>query len=129
MILGSLVPLAECPIGLFLTDAGELCLKTEYSDNQGKIDAFIVSSGEFFWGHHPQTIKNQRRQMVRSVTLGHMNYDPSAPSDKKVQMIVQLALEFVESIVSDVILTGGLDDDAERLKDMIASLSWFQDKE
>lgn len=62
---GALLPvtLAECPIGLFMVD-GQLCLKTEYGNNEGRIDAYIVSSGEFFWGDHPQTIANQRMQMV-----------------------------------------------------------------
>lgn len=41
--------LEDCPIGLF-SCGGELCLKTEYGDNNGRIDAYIVSSGEFFWG-------------------------------------------------------------------------------
>lgn len=57
------VTLAQCPIGLFMVH-GELCLKTEYGNNEGRIDAYIVSSGEFFWGSHPQTIPNQRMQMV-----------------------------------------------------------------
>src|SRR5690349_14193737 len=56
---------ADCPIGLFLSDNETLCLKTEYGSNEGRIDAYIVSSGEFFWGSAPQTIENQRRQMVR----------------------------------------------------------------
>jgi hypothetical protein len=62
------VMLAECPIGLFMpVDSNELCLKTEYGNNEGRIDAYIVSSGEFFWGSHPQTIPNQRAQVVRPV--------------------------------------------------------------
>jgi hypothetical protein len=60
--------LAECPIGLFVSADGELCLKTEYGDNEGRIDAYIVSSGEFFWGAAPQTIINQRTERVRPVT-------------------------------------------------------------
>ncbi len=59
--------LAECPIGLFLADSGELCLKTEYGSNDGRIDAYIVSSGEMFWGSQPQTIASQRAQMVTPV--------------------------------------------------------------
>jgi hypothetical protein len=51
---------------LFTCD-GELCLKTEYGNNDGRIDAYIVSSGEFFWGAQPQTIASQRVQMVRPV--------------------------------------------------------------
>jgi hypothetical protein len=61
------VSLAACPIGLFWSNSGELCLKTEYGNNEGRIDAYIVSSGEFFWGDPPQTIGNQRRQSVRPV--------------------------------------------------------------
>lgn len=60
------VTLAQCPIGLFWA-GDELCLKTEYGNNDGRIDAYIVSTGEFFWGSHPQTIPNQRMQMVRPV--------------------------------------------------------------
>jgi hypothetical protein len=58
--------LAECPIGLFWSDH-ELCLKTEYGNNEGRIDAYIVSTGEFFWGSQPQTIANQRAQLVTPI--------------------------------------------------------------
>ena len=37
--------LEDCPIGLFISKNGELCLKTEYG-----IESYIVSSGERFWG-------------------------------------------------------------------------------
>lgn len=57
------VPLSECPIGLFLASNGELCLKTEYGDNEGRIDAYIVSSGEFFWGG-AKTRQDQRCVLV-----------------------------------------------------------------
>ena len=60
------VTLAECPIGLFMCH-GELCLKTEYGSNEGRIDAYIVSSGEMFWGSAPQSIASQRAQMVTPV--------------------------------------------------------------
>jgi len=66
---GPAVPLEDCPIGLFWTDGGELCLRTEYGNNEGRIDAYIVSSGEFFWGKSPQTIASQRAQMVQPVAL------------------------------------------------------------
>lgn len=62
------VALAKCPIGLFYYK-DELCLKTEYGNNEGRIDAYIVSSGEFFWGDWPQTIESQRRQHVRPVDI------------------------------------------------------------
>lgn len=40
-----LIPLRECPIGLFIK-GDTLCVKTEY----GNEDAYIVWSGERFWG-------------------------------------------------------------------------------
>ena len=61
------VKLADCPTGLFVCE-GELCLKTEYGNDEGRIDAYIVSSGEFFWGAAPQTIENQRAQLVMPVS-------------------------------------------------------------
>ena len=63
------VTLAACPTGLFINEYGGLCLKTEYGDNNGRIDAFIVSSGEFFWGAAPQTIASQRKSLVTPVDL------------------------------------------------------------
>ena len=39
-----LVPLRDCPIGLFIKD-NTLGVKTEYGN-----EAYIVSSGEVFWG-------------------------------------------------------------------------------
>lgn len=62
------VTLADCPIGLFMSEHGELCLKTEYGDNEGRIDAYIVSSGEFFWGG-AKTRLEQRKVLVRPVTV------------------------------------------------------------
>jgi hypothetical protein len=41
--------LLECPTGLFLKD-GELCLKTEYRNDNGRVEAYIVSTGEAYWG-------------------------------------------------------------------------------
>jgi len=55
--------LDEAPIGLFL-DNGELCLKTEYTEPNGLISAFIVSSGEFYWGPSPQSVDGQRAATV-----------------------------------------------------------------
>ena len=59
--------LAECPVGLFISGSRALCLKTEYGDNEGRIDAYIVSSGEFFWGG-AKTRADQRKLIVRPVT-------------------------------------------------------------
>lgn len=72
------ISLADCPIGLFESEGGELCLKTEYGNNDGRIDAFIVSSGEFFWGSAPQTIASQRAQLVRPVDADVVHLDRCA---------------------------------------------------
>lgn len=50
--------LDSAPIGLFMCN-GELCLKTEYREPNGAISAFIVETGEFFWGPSPQSVANQ----------------------------------------------------------------------
>ena len=77
----TLVTLADCPIGLFHYD-GELCLKTEYGSNEGRIDAYIVSSGEFFWGG-TNTPAAQRKVMVEPVSeiavspAPHVNVEPA----------------------------------------------------
>ena len=64
--------LERCPIGLFVSESGYLCLKTECGNNEGRIDAYIVSSGEFFWGQPPQTIKSQRAQRVVPIRVAVM---------------------------------------------------------
>lgn len=61
--------LKNCPIGLFWHKA-TLCLKTEYGNNEGRIDAYIVCTGEFFWGDAPQTIASQRSMLVTPVNTG-----------------------------------------------------------
>jgi hypothetical protein len=63
------VTLDRCPIGLFRSSSGALCLKTEYGNNEGRIDAYIVDSGEFFWGVGAQTIAAQRAQLVFPVLI------------------------------------------------------------
>ena len=60
--------LAACPIGLFMS-GDELCLKTEYGNNEGRIDAYIVSSGEMYWGLPPQTIESQRGSIVIPIMI------------------------------------------------------------
>jgi hypothetical protein len=44
-----LCTLNDCPPGLFRFD-GTLCFKSEYGRNNGQCDAYVVSSGEYFWG-------------------------------------------------------------------------------
>lgn len=55
--------LEDCPVGMFLSGP-ELCLKTEYRTSQGAIEAYIVSSGEFFWGGTNKA-DEQRKVIVR----------------------------------------------------------------
>jgi hypothetical protein len=43
------VTLAECPPGLFVFD-GTLCFKSAYYADYGSPDAYVVSSGKYFWG-------------------------------------------------------------------------------
>lgn len=80
-VSGDTMTLAECPIGLFLAGE-ELCLKTEYGNNEGRIDAYIVSSGEFFWGNEPQTIARQRAQIVRPVIVNRRSPRPSTAGER-----------------------------------------------
>ncbi len=47
----TLVPLGECPVGLFRYD-GVLVLKTEYVDGSGRCECYLTDSGERFWGDH-----------------------------------------------------------------------------
>lgn len=61
--------LGECPIGLFVSDDGEICVKTEYHTAKGAVEAYIVSSGEFFWGAPPQTVESQLQQLVHPVRV------------------------------------------------------------
>ena len=42
-------PLAECPPGLFLF-GNCLGFKSEYRADDGRCAAFVVESGEYFWG-------------------------------------------------------------------------------
>lgn len=71
------VRLDKCPVGLFLYGEDCLGMKTEYGNNEGRIDAFIVSSGEFFWGPAPQTIERQRAHLVWPIDLAAA---PPAPA-------------------------------------------------
>lgn len=88
------VTLAECPIGLFRA-GNELCLKTEYGNNEGRIDAYIVSSGEFFCGTAPQSIENQRRQMVVPVSLDDLD-EIRAQRDEAMKMLATSADEGIK---------------------------------
>lgn len=71
----SAVRLDDCPVGLFRAASGELCVMTEYATTrtdgaQGfpQRDAYIVSSGEYFWGG-AKTARERADVMVRPVDV------------------------------------------------------------
>ena len=70
------IRLKNCPIGLFLFNH-ELCVKTEYEDNNGTIKAYIVSSGEHFWGG-VSTGSEQRELLVHPVPLNMLRIAKTA---------------------------------------------------
>ena len=98
------VSLAECPIGLFWS-GDELCMKTEYGNNEGRIDAFMVSSGEFFWGAPPQTITSQRASLVTPVDTDLAMSRLSQPEDTGV---VEWLRSIVDSDWDEVVADGGV---------------------
>lgn len=60
--------LGKLPSGsLFLKDE-TLCLKTEYRTDNGAIEAFIVGSGEMFWGG-TDNAKDQANMEVTEVEV------------------------------------------------------------
>jgi len=68
LVVGDICRLDEAPIGLFMC-MGELCLKTEYREGNGAVTAYIVESGEFFWGPSPQSVANQNATEVRPIEI------------------------------------------------------------
>ena len=59
--------LGKCPPGLFLFE-GILCFKSEYLTALGRVEAYVVSSGEFFVGG-TKTEEERRGLMVLPVIL------------------------------------------------------------
>jgi len=85
--LGSPRRLDECPIGLFMC-MGELCLKTEYREPNGAVSAFIVGSGEFFWGPSPQSVASQNAETVTPLSLDED--EPSGSEADPLDTLVEL---------------------------------------
>ncbi|MFT9399774.1 hypothetical protein [Acetobacter sp.] len=56
--------LEDAPVGLLKTVDGVIILKTEYRSESGAIDAYLVESGEYFWGGQPQTAEKQKKELV-----------------------------------------------------------------
>lgn len=48
--LGKLTTLENLPKGSLFLHGNTIGFKSEYGDNNGRIDAYILGSGEFFWG-------------------------------------------------------------------------------
>lgn len=92
------VTLADCPIGLFRCH-DELCVKTEYGNNEGRINAYIVSSGEFFWGGHPQTIANQRAQIVYPIGW---SWDAAHPAPVVIDTVTGALLTPIDDLLKIV---------------------------
>lgn len=77
--LGSECPLAKCPPGLFLH--GEtLCFMAEYGEITGP-DAYVVASGEYFWGG-TRLATDRMRVMVVPVVFVPNNRGQAQPPDK-----------------------------------------------
>lgn len=93
-ILGDPCTLEACPPGLFIADAyNTLGMKSEYRTEQGAIEAYIVESGEFFWGDNPQTVERQRAQIVRPISYADAILN-LAPVAKGASQDAELSDEF-----------------------------------
>ena len=72
--VGEAVPLKECPPGLFLWN-GNLCFRSEYATmtetNPRQPDAYVVESGEYFWGGVSDS-RSRDELMVQPVTMGEL---------------------------------------------------------
>ena len=86
------VTLADCPIGLFRC-GDELCFKTKYSSNKGRVDAYIVSSGALFWGPEPATAESQRATAVRPVNIAHRQLAPAGIDRERVRAAIKIAID------------------------------------
>lgn len=64
--------LAEAPVGLFLA-RGVLGFKSEYSTPRGRVEAFVLESGEYFHGE-TETAEEQRR-----IRVSPCEYESRAP--------------------------------------------------
>lgn len=75
------VPLCKAPIGLFYCE-DTLCVKTEYGNNEGRIDAYIVESGEFFWGG-AKSFLEQREVLVTPAVLAAYEAEKAGMEESK----------------------------------------------
>ena len=58
------ISIKDAPAGLVITEDGNLIFKTEYGDNDGNLDCYVLASGE------KATVgKKDDEQMVRPILL------------------------------------------------------------
>ena len=69
------VPLAECPPGLFEFE-GRLGFRSEYRSNEGWPDAYVVESGEYFWGGAERHPERAELMVLPLTTLGRRLIEP-----------------------------------------------------
>ncbi len=64
-IADKLMSIEDAPPGLVLTEDGYLIFKTEYGDNDGNLDCYVLASGE------KATVgnKDNREELVRPIIL------------------------------------------------------------
>lgn len=60
------VSLWECPAGLFYAGQ-QLCVKIDAVTAKGFVMAYVVESGEFFWGDGRKVAEAQHEERVRPV--------------------------------------------------------------
>ena len=58
------VPLADCPPGVFVSPQGWLGFRNEYWTDKGEPEAYVLASGEFYWGG-VDTHAERRKVLVR----------------------------------------------------------------
>ena len=74
MKVGRKMPLWQLPAGsLFLYEGRTVALKTEYRTSEGAIEAFIVGSGEMFWGGATNW-QEQTELMVQEIDISLFNH-------------------------------------------------------
>ena len=59
----NMISFESCPVGMFESENGELCVKSEYG-----LEAIIVSTGEKFWGG-AKSVDELRKVKVRPVEV------------------------------------------------------------
>lgn len=69
LIAGEPCTLADCPPGLFRWE-GTLCFKSEYHSKPGQPDAYVVVSGEYFWGGTSGNLDARNALIVTPITEG-----------------------------------------------------------